>query len=53
MPVPIGNTSMTTSTLQRDQTALRRLCGPVFLECLDDPLTQELMLNPDGTLWHE
>ncbi|MDU4377000.1 MAG: P-type conjugative transfer ATPase TrbB [Bilophila wadsworthia] len=44
---------MTTSTLQRDQTALRRLCGPVFLECLDDPLTQELMLNPDGTLWHE
>lgn len=38
---------------QRDQESLRRLCGPVLLQCLDDPLTQELMLNPDGTLWHE
>ena len=41
------------NAIQRDQEALRRLCGPVFLKCLDDPLTQELMLNPDGTLWHE
>ena len=44
---------MATSAVERDQDALRRICGPVFLQCLDDPLTLELMLNPDGTLWHE
>lgn len=44
--------SMSTA-LQRDQEALRRLCGPTFLQCLDDPFTQEILLNPDGTLWHE
>ena len=32
---------------------LRRDFGPVFLGALNDPLTIEILLNADGTLWQE
>jgi len=32
---------------------LRRDFGPVFLAALNDPLTIEILLNADGTLWQE
>lgn len=38
---------------QRGLEALRRHAGPVLLEALADPLTIEVMLNPDGRLWQE
>jgi type IV secretion system protein TrbB len=32
---------------------LRRDFGPTFLVALADPLTIEILLNADGTLWQE
>src|ERR1700745_346888 len=32
---------------------LRRDFGPIFLAALNDPLTIEILLNADGTLWQE
>ena len=32
---------------------LRRDFGPTFLSALNDPLTIEILLNADGTLWQE
>jgi len=39
--------------LQRNLEKLRRDLGPVFLDAFNAPLTIEIMLNPDGKLWHE
>lgn len=39
--------------LQRNLEKLRRDLGPLFLTAFNDPLTIEVMLNPDGKLWHE
>lgn len=38
---------------QRNHEKLRRECGSVFLQALDDPRTIEIILNPDGRLWQE
>src|SRR5688572_24700633 len=38
---------------QRNLEKLRRDLGPLFLGAFNDPLTIEVMLNPDGKLWHE
>ena len=32
---------------------IRRELGPDFMSALDDQLTIEIMLNPDGELWQE
>lgn len=37
----------------RNHEKLRRECGEVFMSALNDPLTIEIMLNPDGSLWQE
>lgn len=39
--------------LLRNLEKLRRDLGPTFLAAFNDPLTIEVMLNPDGKLWHE
>lgn len=44
---------MTSSVSDRAKIKLERDLGPLILEALADPTTVELMLNPDGTLWHE
>lgn len=36
---------------QRSLESLQRHAGELFLKALADPLTIELMLNPDGVLW--
>lgn len=38
---------------QRSLESLQRHAGELFLKALADPLTIELMLNPDGVLWQE
>ena len=38
---------------QRNLDALRRHAGPLLLDTLADPLTIEVALNPDGSLWRE
>lgn len=38
---------------QRNLDALRRHAGPLLLDALADPLTIEVALNPDGSLWRE
>ena len=43
----------TDTSSQRNLNSLKRHCGPQMLAMLDDPLTIEIMLNPDGSLWHE
>lgn len=39
--------------LLRNLEKLRRDLGPLFLDAFYEPLTIEVMLNPDGKLWHE
>lgn len=39
--------------LTRKKERLVRLCGPLMIKALEDPATIEVMLNPDGSLWHE
>src|SRR5271165_1541625 len=41
------------AALGRRLEKLRRDFGPVFLAALADPLTIEILLNADGTLWQE
>ncbi|MDZ5459293.1 P-type conjugative transfer ATPase TrbB [Azohydromonas lata] len=41
------------SVESRAKQKLERDMGPELLRALNDPLTNELMLNPDGTLWLE
>ncbi len=38
---------------RRDRKMLHDQLGPVILEALADPMTVEVCLNADGTLWHE
>lgn len=38
---------------QQNLELLRRQAGPLLLDALADPLTIEVMLNPDGRLWQE
>lgn len=38
---------------KRNMETLQRNAGQLFLEALRDPLTIEVMLNPDGRLWVE
>lgn len=38
---------------QRTRDKLRRDLGPIISAAMADPLTVEIMLNPDGTLWQE
>ncbi|GAB2881159.1 P-type conjugative transfer ATPase TrbB [Pseudoduganella ginsengisoli] len=38
---------------QRNIEKLRRDLGPIFLDAFDNSFTIEIMLNPDGKLWHE
>lgn len=38
---------------QRNMESLRRNAGELLLTALADPLTIEVMLNPDGSLWQE
>lgn len=38
---------------QRNLESLQRHAGPLLLEALADPLTIEVALNPDGSLWRE
>lgn len=38
---------------QRALDYLKRQAGPLLMDALADPLTIEVMLNPDGTLWQE
>jgi P-type conjugative transfer ATPase TrbB len=40
-------------TLERQLSKLRKDLGEVFLAALADPETVEIVLNADGTLWHE
>jgi type IV secretion system protein TrbB len=40
-------------TLERQLAKLRKDLGEVFLAALADPETVEIVLNADGTLWHE
>jgi hypothetical protein len=40
-------------TLERQLAKLRKDLGEVFLAALADPDTVEIVLNADGTLWHE
>nr|WP_051050728.1 P-type conjugative transfer ATPase TrbB [Pseudomonas furukawaii] len=44
---------MLTQTEQRQHEKLTRELGPVVIKALQDPLTIEVMLNPDGQLWVE
>lgn len=39
--------------MKRHIETLKARLGPVFLSALEDPLTVEIMLNPDGSLWQE
>lgn len=39
--------------LDRARKKLERDMGPVLLEALSDPLTREIMCNPDGIVWLE
>lgn len=41
------------STRKRNIASLERNCGQQLLDLLRDPQTIEIMLNPDGQLWHE
>ena len=41
------------STRKRNLASLERNCGQQLLDLLRDPRTIEIMLNPDGQLWHE
>lgn len=43
------------NTTQHDRIleSLTRSLGPAFIEALSDPLTIEIMLNPDGVLYQE
>src|ERR1700751_5525613 len=41
------------AALGRRLEKLRRDFGPTFLGALADPLTIEILLNADGTLWQE
>lgn len=46
--------SIKTSTLYSDWEAKIRSCaGDVINKALDDPLTCEVMVNPDGRIWQE
>jgi type IV secretion system protein TrbB len=40
-------------TVERQLAKLRKDLGEVFLTALADPETVEIVLNADGTLWHE
>ena len=44
---------MENSVGDRAKIKLERDLGPLILDALADPKTVELMLNPDGKLWHE
>jgi type IV secretion system protein TrbB len=46
-------TDLIAGTLERQLEKLRRDFGDLFLAALADPDTVEILLNPDGTLWHE
>lgn len=48
----LGNADVPVSR-QRSLESLQRHAGDLFLKALVDPLTIELMLNPDGVLWQE
>lgn len=37
----------------RAKIKLQRDLGPMIMDALSDPKTVEIMLNPDGKLWHE
>jgi P-type conjugative transfer ATPase TrbB len=41
------------STLERNRKALRFACGETLLSAIENPDTVEVMLNPDGEVWHE
>ena len=43
----------TDTSLKRNLVSLERHCGQQMLDLLHDPRTIEIMLNPDGSLWHE
>ena len=46
--------SIETSTLYSDWEAKIRSCaGDVINQALDDPLTCDVMVNPDGRIWQE
>ena len=36
---------------ERGARMLRTALGPVIARALEDPMTLEVMLNPDGRLW--
>lgn len=41
-------------TVRKRATALlNKLCGKTILDALADPATVEVMVNPDGVIWHE
>ena len=41
------------TTLSHLEKALRSYAGTLVNDALDDPLTCEVMLNPDGRIWQE
>src|SRR3954470_25024762 len=41
------------SLKERAKRKLERDLGPLLMTALGDPKTVEVMLNPDGKLWHE
>ena len=48
-----GESNGKDAALGRRLEKLRRDFGPTFLAALNDPLTIEIVLNADGTLWQE
>lgn len=42
-----------TQRMDRAKRKLERDCGALILDALNDPRTQEVMCNGDGTLWQE
>jgi type IV secretion system protein VirB11 len=41
------------SLKERAKRKLERDLGPLLMTALGDPTTVEVMLNPDGKVWHE
>ena len=47
------STDRTTALRASWEASLKIYAGPIVNAALDDPLTCEVMLNPDGRLWQE
>ena len=47
------STDRTTALRASWEASLKIYAGPIGNAALDDPLTCEVMLNPDGRLWQE